>query len=154
MTRLSVRDWLIFTLLTAAMLCLPLFGRVAAEGDPPTIAIELNRLKQAGKACRIALVFTNHLPETVSKLSIEAVLFDASGSVERFLVLKSKPLSPMKIRVQQFDVSGLACAKVGRVLLNDVKECKAGALDGQACLARIKPSSRAGVPFVSTAAKE
>lgn len=129
----------------------PIDGAVA-EGDPPAIGIELNRLEQSGTACRLSLVFTNRLSEAVSVLTIEMVVFDNKGSVQRFLVLKSKPLTPRKVRVQQFDVSGLNCASVGRILLNDVKKCKAGAMDATACLARIRPSSRAGVPFFSTTA--
>ena len=115
------------------------------------ISIELNRLKPVKDACRISLVFTNALPVPVDLLAIETVLFNTDATVERFLVLKSRPLAPKKIRVQQFDVRGVPCERFGKLLLNDVKACKAGELDGPACLDRLQPSSRAeNVPFVST----
>lgn len=120
----------------------------SAEGG---IAIELNRLKPVKDACRISLVFTNRLPEPVDSLAIETVLFNTDATVERFLVLKSRPLAPGKIRVQQFDVRGVSCDRFGKLLLNDVKECKAGELDRASCLDSLEPSSRAeNVPFVST----
>lgn len=118
------------------------------------ISIELNRLEPVEDACRISLVFTNALPVPVESLAIETVLFNTGATVERFLVLKSRPLLPKKIRVQQFDVRGVPCDRFGKLLLNDVKACKAGELDSAACLDRLKPSSRdQKVPFVSTVTK-
>lgn len=129
-------------------------GAAAAEGveekaDSSGIAIELNRLQEVGKACRLSFVFTNKLPHQVAALSIETVLFNGEGQVERLLALKSKPLTSGKIRVQQFELSDTACDGIGRVLINDVTECKAGELTAAQCLQQIKPSSRADIPFVS-----
>lgn len=126
----------------------------AARADDGTIGIELNRLQQVEDACRISLVFTNRLEQPVETLSIETVLFNAQGAVERFLVLKSNPLGPGKIRAQQFDATGLACESIGRLLLNDVKECEGADLTRQACLEAIEPSSRTEVDFISTTAPE
>lgn len=121
-----------------------------ARSDEGFLSIELNRLSTVKGACRMSFVFTNKMDMAVEALSIETVLFNKEGSVERFLVLKSRPLSPKKIRVQQFDIRGIKCDALGRVLLNDVQICKAADLSITACLDRIKPSSRAGVPFIST----
>ncbi|MDA7948938.1 MAG: hypothetical protein MPJ78_15860 [Hyphomicrobiaceae bacterium] len=128
-----------------------MFGKVAMGADQGVV-IELNRLSPVKNACRMSLVFTNMMDVAVEALAIETVLFNKQDSVERFLVLKSRPLSPKKIRVQQFDVTGIDCERFGKLLLNDVKECKAATLDQKACVAGIRPSSKAGVPFVSTAA--
>ncbi|MCG8561469.1 MAG: hypothetical protein MI824_16845 [Hyphomicrobiales bacterium] len=127
-------------------------GALATEAAEGRLSIELNRVSAAKGACRASFVFTNKMNVAVEALSIETVLFNKEGSVERFLVLKSRPLSPKKIRVQQYDIRGLKCEALGRVLLNDVKSCKVGTLTPEACLDRIEPSSRAGVPFISTMA--
>jgi len=124
---------------------------LALDAERPSLGIELNRLQDKGSACRLSLVFTNGMVEAISALTIETVLFDKNGSVERFLVLKSRPLPPGKIRVQQFDVRGVKCDSIGKLLLNDVKECKSGSLDAASCLELIRPSSRTGIPFISTA---
>lgn len=122
----------------------------AARADDGAIGIELNRLQQVDDACRISLVFTNRRETPVEALSIETVLFNTDGAVERFLVLKSNPLPPGKIRAQQFDATGIACESVGRLLLNDVKECEAADLTREGCLEAIAPSSRVEADFVST----
>lgn len=122
----------------------------AESSDSPRIAIELNRLQEVEGACRLSFVFVNHLPHEVAALAIETVLFNSAGQVDRLLVLKSRPLTPGKIRAQQFDVPGMTCAGIGRVLVNDVTDCKAGDLTPAQCLERIEPTSRAGTPFVST----
>lgn len=122
-----------------------------AHGEEGSLGIELNRLQDMNGACRISLVFTNGLADTVDALSIETVLFNKDGAVERFLVLKSNPLPSGKVRVQQFDAKGTACDDVGRLLLNDVKDCKIEGVTPQDCLAVIKPSSRTDVRFFSTA---
>lgn len=146
--RRAFPSWAAGVFALAAMLGGP--ATSAAEQPDPRIAIELNRLQDLDGTCRLSFVFTNKLPDSVAALSIETVLFNAHGQVERLLVLKSRPLSPGKIRAQQFDVPGTACAGIGRVLVNDVTECKAGALTPADCLDRLAPTSRADVPFVST----
>lgn len=114
------------------------------------ISIELNRAEDKDKACRLSMVFTNRLKVPVTGFAIEAVTFDKTGSVGRFLVFKSRPLVPGKIRVQQYDLPGTSCGSLGKILLNDVKACKGEGLDAQTCLAHTSLSSRAGIPFVST----
>lgn len=139
--------------LPAAMLAVlaSVFPAVQVRAGEEHIAVELNRVSAAEGACRLSLVFTNHLAVPVEALAIETVIFDRQGSVERFVVLKSRPLTPGKIRVQQFDMRGIPCEGIGKLLLNDVTECKAGDLAPAACLEKIAVTSRAGVPFVSTA---
>jgi len=127
--------------------CIGSTGSWSAESN---LSIELNRLSPVKDACRMSFVFTNGLDVSIDELSIETVLFNKSESVERFLVLKSRPLTPKKIRVQQFDVRGVSCDAFGKLLLNDVKGCSGGGMSAADCLARIKPSSRADVPFIST----
>lgn len=125
---------------------------VPVEAAQGTVTIELNRLQEVDTACRLSLVYTNMLAAPVETMMIETVLFNADGGVERFLVLKSRPLPPKKIRVQQFDISDFKCSAIGSLLLNDVKECKAGSLTRSDCLDAILPTSRLTVPFISTTA--
>jgi hypothetical protein len=131
-----------------AGLCLPVAKQVQAQDA--SVAIELNRLQDVDGACRISLVFTNGLSETVDALSIETVLFNKDGAVERFLVLKSNPLPKGKVRVQQFDAKGLGCDGVGKILLNDVKECEIKGVAPDDCIGVINPSSRTDAAFYSS----
>jgi hypothetical protein len=117
---------------------------IAAEN---ALAIELNRLEDVNGGCRLSFVLTNELAVSIDGLSIEAVLFDPEGRVDRFLLLKAKPLPQGRARVQQFDVGETTCARIGRVLLNDVTDCAGEGLSPAACMEAIRPESRAEVPF-------
>lgn len=114
------------------------------------LEIELNRLEQRDGACRLSFVYRNRLGTDLDALQIEAVLFDQDERVERFLVLSSKSLPSDKIRVQQFDISGLDCTGLGSILVNDVKACEGKGLDPEACLARLSLSSKAEAGLLSS----
>ena len=127
---------------------------IGAETTGRTISIELNRAEERGAACRLSFVFTNEVGQPVAKLAIETVLFNKKGQVERFVVLRSRPLPKDKIRAQQFDVNGLKCGDLGRILLNDVKACTIPGVDPADCLDLIRVRSRAEVPFISTTTEQ
>lgn len=135
--------------LAASLAGFLLLAGVTARAEPGAIGIELNKLQDVDGGCRISLVFNNGLAHAVEALSIETVLFGKDGAVQEFLVLKSNPLPAAKVRVQQFDIAGAKCGAIGRVLLNDVKECKVADLTPAACLAAIAPSSRTDTEFFS-----
>ena len=124
-------------------------GLARAEPDG-LIEVELNRIRTLGGACRLSFVFVNKLAEPVETLSLETVLFDKAGQVERFVVLKLRPLPPKKMRVQEFDITGARCDTFGRLLLNDVRECGVGGGEPASCLEKLVPSSRTDLPFVTS----
>ena len=57
------------------------------------------------------------------------------------------PLPARKTIVKIFDFPGIACGKVGRVLLNDVLACDGGDAAREACLERTETESKAGLAF-------
>ncbi|SCZ26037.1 hypothetical protein [Afifella marina] len=134
--------------LGAALISFGLAGSAsAADGK---IGVELNRLQQMDATCRLSLVFTNRLDVTIDQLELETVLFDPDGGAMRFLVLKSQPLIPGKIRVSQYDLADTQCSDVGSVLINDVVGCKGEGLGPATCLAKLAPSSRTDAALILT----
>ena len=131
----------------AISMCCPGLARAEPKGS---IEVELNRIRTLGGACRLSFVFVNKLAEPVETLSLEAVLFDKAGQVERFVVLKLRPLPPKKMRVQEFDITGAKCDTFGRLLLNDVRDCGVGGGEPASCLEKLVPSSRTDLPFVTS----
>lgn len=117
------------------------------------LEIELNRLEQRDKACRLSFVYRNRLGTTLDALQLEAVLFDTDDRVERFIVLSSKGLPENKIRVQQFDIGGLDCSGLGAILVNDVKACDGEGLTAETCLSQLSLSSRTDAKLHSSVAK-
>jgi len=71
-----------------------------------------------------------------------------SGEEGTFLSLDIGTLPAGKTRVVRFDLGdGLACADIGRLLLDDVTNCQGGDLTPATCLQAISLSSRASVPI-------
>lgn len=127
---------------------------VLATVTPParaadhTVHIELNRLEQHGDGCRVHLVLENGAPLAYTTYRLDLVIFDADGVIARRLALETAPLRANKTMVKEFELTGLACAGVGRMLLNDVSACASVAGELDDCVAATRVSSRSPVSFV------
>ena len=71
------------------------------------------------------MVFENATARGFSALKLDLVMFDPGGVIVKRLAVDAAPLPPGKTRLQVFDVGGLPCEEIGRVLLNDVLACEA-----------------------------
>ncbi len=128
-------------LLAASLCVLSLSSWGAVAGDGPRIVFELNNARQAGDNCRLSFVIQNKMPAAVEALSLEIVLFDKQGTVDRFLKLKAGALPMGKMRVKQFDLKGRNCADISKILINEIAECKGKELSPAICGSRLSISS-------------
>lgn len=127
---------------------------LAAIAPAPTqaqgtgISIELNKLEEQPNACRVYMLFENPGQTEFAEFQLDLVLFDTNGVIARRLSLDAAPLRAEKTSVKLFDIDGLACPRIGRILLNDMLACADGAAQRTDCLKLIKPSSRVDAKFV------
>lgn len=121
-------------------------GAVAAEGATPVLRIELNRLEDQNGACRAYMVFENRGTAILDPLELDLVLFDHDGVIARRLAVQGGPLPAGKTLVRAFDLAGMACDRLGRVLLNEILSCGAGSA-AQDCLGAAELAHRTGIPF-------
>jgi len=129
----------------ALSLCLLLIAPYAfAQEAGGGLSIELNRVDALEDACRLTFLAENTLGSNLEALSLETVLIDAQGRVERLTLFEFGALPDGLPRVRQFDIPGLACDGLGRVLINGVAECSVGA----ACVERLEFSTRTDVEVV------
>ena len=119
----------------------------AANAGGESLHIELNRLEQRDDGCRVHLVLENTSPRAYSSYRLDLVIFAADGVIARRVALEAAPLRADKTMVKEFELAGLACRDVGRVLLNDVPACAAGAGDIDDCVGSTRVSSRAPASF-------
>lgn len=109
-------------------LCLLLITQGAfAQDAGGNLSLELNRVDALEGACRLTFLAENGLGLDLETLSLETVLIDSQGRVERLTLFEFGALPDGIPRVRQFDIPGLACEGLGRVLINGVAECSAGA---------------------------
>ena len=127
---------------------LPVFAPAASADDAGRqFALELNALGANEAGCRISFVATNALRSDLEKASFEVVLFNSDGLVEKMLVLDFGALPAGKTKVRQFDLSGLSCERISRLLVNDVAECKGADVARGDCLAALTTSNRTAIRF-------
>ncbi|MFY8032413.1 MAG: hypothetical protein ACOVO5_11330 [Devosia sp.] len=136
------------TRLIAAVAVAALCSAPAVAQDAPTpLSLELNALQPSDKGCRITLVASNGLGTAIEKASFELALFGATGGIDRLVSLDFKGLAVGKTKVLQFELAGLDCAAVTRVLINDVTACDGAGLDPAACATNLVTSSRVDATF-------
>jgi hypothetical protein len=125
----------------AAILSAALATGAAAQEEAPALQVELNRAVAVEGACRLTLVATNRLGADLDQVVFETVLFTRDGAVERLTLLDLGALPAGRPRVREFDMTGLGCDDLGRVLFNGVDTC-AGSVDEGACAAGLNIESR------------
>jgi hypothetical protein len=114
-----------------------------AEG----LRVELNKLEPANSACRAYLLFENRTSVEFETLRLDLVMFNPEGIINRRLAVEGGPLPAGKTSVKLFDIEGVACDSVERVLLNGVLACGDAQGDRSDCLDLIETASRSSADF-------
>jgi hypothetical protein len=112
----------------------------AAQQAAPALGIELNRVLQVEGACRLTFLAENGLGTDLAQVVFETVLFTTDGAVERLTLLDLGALPAGRPRVREFDMAGLSCDGLGRVLINGVDTC--AGVEAGACAAALGVRSR------------
>lgn len=114
---------------------------VAAQG----IAIELNKLEQTEKGCRVYVVVNNAGEAAYQAYKLDLVLFQPDGVIGKRLALDLAPIRGSKRTVKLFDFEGVPCDRIGSLLVNDMLDCRTDAGVQSDCLAGLTLSSLTSV---------
>lgn len=136
-----------FTLGLAAFALAALSSAALAQSADGKLGLELNALQPSDKGCRFTFLVSNNTGVEVSRAAFEIALFATDGIVDRLTVLEFKGLQVGRSKVSRFELSGVDCAKVGRLLINAVTACEGPGLTPQACEAKLAPTSKTSVTF-------
>lgn len=131
-------------LMGLTLLCAPV---VAQDAAPASLDLELNALQPAEAGCRVTFLATNRLGGQLDRAAVELALFDTAGTIDRIVTLDFKDLSDGKTKVLQFELAGLQCDGLGRLLVNDVSACEGTISPATVCLDALKPSTSLDVTF-------
>lgn len=125
-----------------------LAGPAAAQSDGSgTLSLQLNALSPVAGACRVSFVVDNGLAAPISDAAFEVAFFARGGVLQRLVSLDFKALPVDKTKVVQFDLDGLSCDDLGRVLVNDVATCDGDGLDPATCLGALRTTALPDVEF-------
>ncbi len=121
----------------------------AAGAADQRVLVELNKLEANKKdACRAYMVMKNEGATRFETLKLDLVIFDADGIIAKRLAVEAAPLPVGKTSLKVFDINGLACARIGRLLLNNVIDCVDSTGRRGDCLALVSTRARGSVDFV------
>lgn len=121
---------------------LGLFALTSASHGADTLRIELNKLEPMDTACRAYLLFENQTATDFQSLKLDLMMFDPEGIISRRLVVEGAPLPAGKTSVKLFDIDGVNCDAVSRVLLNGVLSCSDAQGEREGCLQLIQTATR------------
>lgn len=121
-------------------------AQVAASSA--ALHIELNAAGDVEGACRISFVVENKLGKDISEAVFETVLFDTEGKLERLTLFDMRDLPAGHLRVRQFDISGVSCARIRSILFNDTQSCSGEGLDASACMDGLSVTSRTNIELL------
>jgi hypothetical protein len=119
----------------------------AAAEDTPRVGLELNKLEPVEGACRAYMVFRNQTDHDFEGFKLDLVMFDPDGIISGRLAVQAAPLAADKTVVRLFDIQGLACDQIDRVLMNGVLACDTESGETPNCQAMAEPSSKATTGF-------
>ncbi|MEM6745131.1 MAG: Tat pathway signal sequence domain protein [Pseudomonadota bacterium] len=122
-------------------------GLAAPASAQDGVRIELNKLADEGGACQAYLVLDTGA-EAFESLSLDLVIFDPDGVIDGRVAVELGPLRADRTAVRAFPLPAPSCARVGRLLVNDVLSCRGGAGDRTDCLELIETTSRADVALI------
>lgn len=119
-----------------------------AEEKPTAVDVELNKFEAQPNGCRAYLVVRNRTQAKFSSLKLDLVMFDPDGIVAKRLAVEAAPLPKDKTSLKVFDIAGVGCERIGRLLLNDVLACEREPAGDGDCLSMVAVSSRGATEFM------
>jgi hypothetical protein len=122
-----------------------------AAAAPAPLPVELNKLEPLPgppAGCRVYFLVSNPDTDAFTQLVLDVILFGNDGVIARRIGFDLAPLPPKKTAVRLFDLAGLPCDDIGKVLINDVISCAhkgapATDADRAVCLDRLALTSKA-----------
>jgi hypothetical protein len=117
----------------------------ASSAASSKTSIELNKLEPADKGCRAYMVVNNPAETAYQSYKIDLVLFQTDGVIGRRFSIDLAPLRSHKKTVKLFEIDGIACDKIGSLLINDVMECKSTTGPVDECLQNLTTSTLTNV---------
>lgn len=110
-----------------------------------SVGLELNKIEQDGQSCRLYLLMDNQSGLAFSTFTLEMVLFDKAGIIDRNMGLDIAPLPRAKKMVTAFNVKDIQCGAIGSILINQIMQCEAATNKAPDCMSLLDLSTRTDI---------
>ena len=124
------------SIMRALAFCL---GLGLAPAASETLSIRLDQANPGADQCQLVFVLENGFSTEFESLQAEVVLLNPESRVLRLSLLDFQSLPANGLRVRSFNLAGLECSSIGRVLFNAMGPCTP--LDAHTCTAALEVDS-------------
>jgi hypothetical protein len=129
--------------LTCALALLAAPAPGFAQGLAQGLSLDLNATHPRDGACQLVFVGQNGTGADIAQLVLETVLFDPEGRVAAMTLLDLQDLPAGRLRVRSFEIGGLDCDGIGRLLINGISTCLPAETPG--CAAELSATTSTGI---------
>ena len=133
--------------LTSAMVLAAAQASAQETAPAPALQLELNAVQPSEKGCRLTFVVNNSLAGELVQVANKEAPIDNSGTIDKLTALAFKAMPAGKTKVSRFDIAGLDCATLGRLLVNEATECVGASVEPVDCMRKLSTATKAGVEF-------
>ena len=123
-------------------------SQAAAEDAGPFLTVDLNAQATWEAGCLLTFLIDNAHPSEIESAVFETVLFDQAGQVDRLTLFDFGALPAGRPRVRQFQLDGLACEDLGKVLINGASTCRVDGKDSAICGQSLKLRSSTAAELI------
>lgn len=116
-----------------------LLGLGLSPAAADALSIRLDQANAGADQCQLVFVLENGLETAFEQVQAEVVLLSREARVMRLSLLDFQSLPAQGMRVRSFNIAGIDCVDVGRVLFNAVGPCPP--LEASACTSALEVSS-------------
>lgn len=102
-----------------------------AQASDGALSIRLDQANPGADQCQLVFVLENGLATEFESLQAEVVFLTPESRVLRLSLLDFQSLPANGLRVRSFNLAGLDCSSIGRVLFNAMGPCTP--LDARSC---------------------
>lgn len=110
-----------------------------------TVSLEINKTEQRDAGCLFYLVSDNSGARDFQSMKLDLVLFDTDDLILRRIAVNLAPLTSGKTSVKLFEIADTRCDAIGRVLINEVLDCRDDTGNVENCVGMLEPGSRTGI---------
>lgn len=136
----------LFTLPVALTLAAAAPG--AAAASEARLGVELNKLETFEGGCRSFFLFRNRAGTAFTGFELGLAILDTEGVIDRLLTIDAAPLPAARTTLKIFEIEGIACDRIGEIVLHDIPVCTAEDGPRGDCFGLVELGSRAPVALV------
>jgi len=121
---------------------------IPASAQEEQYSLELNAAQTVDSACRLTFVVNNASAQNIDASSFEMVTFGEGGGFASMSVFEFGTILAGRIKVVQFDLAGMTCEGLTRLVVNGAPQCTIAGAESDFCFAQLATANLTDVELL------